>query len=650
MSVTGDSPYPGPRPFRRTDGDRFHGRAREAVLLAEWWRHNRLTLVAGQAGSGKTSLLRAGILPVLERVEARPSVLPVGQLSYGVTFPSAALPEHNPYTLGLLRSWSPGEMPTRLADLSVREYVQRISSDGIILAAIDHADELLAESGQRRAHRREFLAELADALRRESRLHLLVAGRHEAIDAVADALAAGARHEVTAFTASAAFDAVSKPLTGTSRRFAEGAAETLVAELQTTRTVDSAGTGRYLADDKVEPALLQVACAQLWDALPASVRTISVRDIRRYGDVNDALAAHYGVVIARVAGDHNLPVKRLRSWLLTNFVTEFGTLGRANEGSITTAGMPNAVARALEDNHLLVARPQSGSRWYELISDRLIEPLRQAGEVRAAGMEAVGHLRAAGHALTIGDLPLGERHAAEVVNTPGISLRFRADAYSLLGNVACEGGKPQDAEAHYREAAQSYGAAGDSRAVAYELTAVGRLLVAQGRAAEAADELYAALARVPGDPGVQTELARALWEDDKGLAAVGILNEVLRVDGGNKAALRARGEILAYLGAASEAMRDLDRVTMAGQPSARAARGLALAGLGEQRAARREIEDAVAEGRHNGPVLLYAARVFALTGDESAAQEHARLAAGATDPPLSPRHREVARHLLADNR
>jgi len=619
-------------------------------VLAEWWRHNRLTLVAGQAGSGKTSLLQAGILPALEREEARLTVLPIGRLSYGATFPSAALPEHNPYTLGLLRSWSPGEKATRLADLTLFEYVKRISSDGIILAAIDHVDELLAESGQRRAHRREFLAELADALLRESRLHLLVVGRNEAIDAVAEALGAGARHEVTALTASAAFEAVSKPLIGTSRIFADGAAEMLVADLQTTRIVDSEGTGRYLVDDKVEPALLQVACAQVWEALQASVRNISVRDIRGYGDIDDALGAHYGMVIARVAGDHKLPAKRLKSWLLKNFVTEFGTLGRAYEGTTNTAGMPNEVARALEDNHLLVARPQSGARWYELISDRLIEPLRQVGDMRAAGIEADGHLRAAEHALTIGDLYLAGQHATEIVNTPGTSLRFRADAYSLLGNVAYEGDKPQDAEAHYREAAQSYGAVGDSRTVAYELTAIGRLLVTQGRAAEAADELHAALARVPGDLGVQTELARALWEDDKGLAAVGILNEVLRVDGGNKAALRARGEILAYLGEASEAMRDLDRVTMQGQPSVRAARGLALAELGEQRAARKEIEDAVAEGRHNGPVLLYAARVFALTGDDRAAAEHARLAAGATDPPLSPRHREVAWHLVADGR
>jgi len=650
MSKMARSPYPGPQPFQQTDGDRFFGRASEALMLAEWWRQCRLTFVVGQAGSGKTSLLQAGILPVLDRAQARSAVLPIGRLAYGSTYPTAALPEHNPYTLGLIRSWSPGENATRLFHLTVREYFQRVTADGIIFAAIDPADELLAESGPRRAYRRRFLEELADALGHEPRLHLLIIGRHEAIDMVADTLGNGARHEVTALTLPTAVEAVSKPLVSTSKTFVNGAADAFVTDLGTTRVVASEGTERYLTHDHVEPALLQVACARLWDAIPASVHSISIRDIRRYGDIDDALTAHCAMVIAQVAGEHNLPVKRLSSWLLSNFVTEFGTLGKAYEGITTTASMPNAVARALEDRHLLVARLESGARWYELISDRLIEPLRQVGDVRPAPIDAAGQLRAAEHALTIGDLQLAEQHATEAMHAPAISLRFRAEACSLLGNVSYEGGKPEDAEAHYREAARSYGAAGDSRAVAYALTAIGRLLLMQGRVAEAADEIYAAVARVPGDLGIQTELAQALWEDDKGSAAVAILNDVLRVDGGNRIALRARGEILAYLGEARQAMRDLDRVTIQGQPSTRAARGLALAQLGEQRAARREIEDAVAEGRHSGPVLLYAARAFALGGDESAAQEHARLASDATDPPLSPRHREVARHLVAGDR
>ncbi len=78
-------------------------------------------LVAGPVASGKTSLLHAGVLPILTR-HAR-ACLPPGRVSYGATFPTAALPKHNPYTLALLRSWSPGEAPTRLVDLTVRDFI-----------------------------------------------------------------------------------------------------------------------------------------------------------------------------------------------------------------------------------------------------------------------------------------------------------------------------------------------------------------------------------------------------------------------------------------------------------------------------------------------------------------------------------------------
>jgi Tfp pilus assembly protein PilF len=100
--------------------------------------------------------------------------------------------------------------------------------------------------------------------------------------------------------------------------------------------------------------------------------------------------------------------------------------------------------------------------------------------------------------------------------------------------------------------------------------------------------------------------------------------------------------------AAREAMRDLDRVNPHGRPSTRAARGLALAELGEESAARKEIEDAVAQARRNGPVLLYAARAFHESGDDSTARHYALQAADAADPPLSPPHRKVARQLAGN--
>ena len=123
MTRTMVRPYPGARPFQRSDSDRFFGRRREVGTLAELWRTNSLTMVIGPTGSGKTSLVQAGLLPLIDRDRAE--VLPPGRVSYGSTFPAAALPEHNPYTVALLGSWSPGESMSRLVGLTLRDYLRQ---------------------------------------------------------------------------------------------------------------------------------------------------------------------------------------------------------------------------------------------------------------------------------------------------------------------------------------------------------------------------------------------------------------------------------------------------------------------------------------------------------------------------------------------
>ncbi len=677
------APYPGTRPFLGTDQDKFFGRAKDIAALAGLWKLNRLTLVAGPAGRGKTSLVQAGVLPALTDDEDL-DILPVGRLSHGGTFPFAALPVHNPYTLALLRSWSPGETTTRLAGLTVQEFFQRRTENRSarsaagrsVLAAIDGADELLADEGPRRTYRRQFLSELAKAIRETPRLHLLVVGREEAIGVVSDALGGGARQDITALTWKGAIDAVCRPMAGVGRSFAEGAVEKLLNDLLTIRVTgeggaERGGTDRYVTGSEVEPALLQVICAHLWDSLPSETDVISLRDIRRYTDVDAVLAAHLVGVIAEIAADHDLTPTRLSTWLRNTFVTKLGARKHVNEDATETAGMPNAVPKALEDRHLLISWRRSGSRWYELLSDRLIEPLREITEAGPpAGpepsAEPMAYLRAAEHALALGAWDLAEQYALEVLRIPlGTGMRLHAEACSLLGNVAFERGRATAAEDHYRNAAALFGALQDNSAVAYQLAAVGQTLLAQGLAiasqaevaedlaadqigeaqekvTKAVEELQAAAARLPSDPVVQTALALALWQYGEARAAVAVLTRALGIDGGNVAALRARGEILADIGEANDAMLDLDRLSVEGLPSARAARALALAELGDHAAARREIERALAEAARNGRVLLFAARASQVEGDDGAAKDYARQAAYAADPPLSPRQREIA--------
>jgi tetratricopeptide (TPR) repeat protein len=651
MSMITGNLYPGRRAYQREDHDHFFGRAADTAVVVEHWTTSRLTVVTGPVASGKTSLLNAGVYPAME--EAKLGVLlPAALLSKGMTFPFAALPEYNPYTYAMLSAWSPNEAPTRLAGLTVTEFVREQADvhDSILFAAIDQFEDIAidASTGQRRAWRRQFLDDLAQGCEASARLHLLLVARTESLGAISASLGLGARHEVKPLSVANAMEAVTRPAESVGRTFSPDAARQLIEDLRTSRIANARGE-RSVKADRVEPALLQVACDQLWRDLPPDRPEISDWDRREYSDVDAALAAYCAQVIREVAAEYNVKAQLLHSVLLKAFITDSGARGVAHEGQASTAGMPNAIARALVDRHLLSSEQMSSSRWYQLLSDRLIEPLLHAPLGNAYGKRSVppaadGYLRTAMRLFTLDDTDFAGAYAARALASKP-SMRVAADAESLLGNVAYEQGDHGAALPRYRQAASLLEAAGDPGAALRCRAAVGEILLAIGRIREAVAEFRAAVERAPNDLVLQTHLALALWQQGEGGAAIAVLNGVLGVDGASPEALRTRGEILADLGDARSAIYDLDRPSIRDLPSAQAARGLALAELGEHSAATRAINDAVETAPRNGTVLFYAARASALTGDKITSWELARRAVDATDPPLSPSHRKLAEEL-----
>jgi WD40 repeat protein len=59
-------PYPGMRAFREQESQFFHGRTREIESLVQSLRRHRFMAVIGASGSGKSSLVFAGLLPALK--------------------------------------------------------------------------------------------------------------------------------------------------------------------------------------------------------------------------------------------------------------------------------------------------------------------------------------------------------------------------------------------------------------------------------------------------------------------------------------------------------------------------------------------------------------------------------------------------------
>ena len=79
------SPYPGLRSFTEAEAGLFYGREAEVRALWEKLRERRLLAVIGPSGAGKTSFVRAGVLPARPEgwraVVASPGAAPERQLA-----------------------------------------------------------------------------------------------------------------------------------------------------------------------------------------------------------------------------------------------------------------------------------------------------------------------------------------------------------------------------------------------------------------------------------------------------------------------------------------------------------------------------------------------------------------------------------------
>lgn len=645
---TGWQPYIGLRAFTADDRDRFFGRAREARDVAALWRANRLTVLYGASGVGKTSLLNAGVIPEID--PARADVWPVGRIHPGTVFPAAAS-VRSPFTFALLSSWSDGPPPAARRDESILDFVRRRGEredrygDPVpILIAIDQAEELFADLPRSQEHLTTFMRDLTEALHEHGGIRLLLSMREEYLAAMLpyERVLSGrshARSRLLPFGRAAALEAIQRPLESIGRSFEPDAAGELVSDLLSIMVTNARGEEAPVVADTVEPVQVQVVCSALWDSLPADVRVITAAHVREHADVDRFLAGFCNRALTAVATEQRIPAARIRTWLHRHFVTEHGTRGTAYEGLDETAGMPNAVVRALENRHILKAEHRAGTRWYELQHDRLILPIGQA--------DPAEQLESARFALADGALDLAESTAQQAIrNCTTGDLRLRAQAESLLGEIAAERGDLAAAQKRYGTAAGLFEVLQDSATVGQLLAASGRLSLAENRFAAATTDLRAAIGRVPGDLGVQTDLARAMWHMGQPQSATALLDTVLAADPRLPEALRTRGEILADLGRHKEALRDLDEVRRNQQPGTLAARALALALSERLDAAEQEIADALANGPDDGPVLLRAAKVRVLAGDRKGAVQHAAAALAAAGEPLPPHLGDQARELL----
>lgn len=415
-----DSPFVGPRPFETEDRERFFGRTRELEELLSLIIAHRAVLVYAQSGAGKTSLLKAGVIPRLE--EQAYKILPPARVQ--CLLPTDLSPEKvtNIFVFHALQHWAvdrwDGRAAEKCAQTTLTEFLKPLvppsrpdeDSPAPLVIVFDQFEEFFTANADRWQERAPFFKQLSQALEEIRTLKVVFVMREEYIaqlDPLAELLPEKlrTRMHLERLRGNSARSAVVKPFQSRGLSFDAGAAEKLLAELSEIRVAEG-DKFREAHGEFVEPVQLQVVCQSLWENLeedwkngsPASSqapRLITPDFVGRYGDVNHALAHYYDRSVKNAATEGNIGEGELRRWIDTKLITPTGTRGLAFRGAKgTPERIPGLALKCLEEAHVIRREERGGAVTHELTHDRFIEPVQKSNKAWLADYDAAEKIRA----------------------------------------------------------------------------------------------------------------------------------------------------------------------------------------------------------------------------------------------------------------
>ena len=385
----GFNPYVGPRSFDQEHSGYFFGRDEETRQLTSLVVAHRVVLFYAESGAGKTSLLRASVIPELNR-RKKVTVLPIGRVG-GDLLPGVDPSRvENLFVFNTLVSLAgAGAEPGVLQGQSLRQGLEpflkprgdeRRARPALLI--LDQFEELFTSHPEHYAERAGFFQQLQECLAAYPQLSLLLSMREDYIArldyyAVQMPDRLRTRFRLERLPVTGALAAVKGPVNRAGRPFEPGVAEALVDNLRRLQigTAHEGQTAGTALGEYVEPVHLQIVCWQLWENLPVGGSTIRAADVRAFGDVDQALIEFYDATLQKLTDRMGIGQRQVRAWFDKKLITPAGTRGLVYRAQEETEGLPNHAVDILNNAYLIRAVIRGGDTWYEVAHDRLVEPI-----------------------------------------------------------------------------------------------------------------------------------------------------------------------------------------------------------------------------------------------------------------------------------
>lgn len=389
----GSNPYVGPRSF--ITGETIYGRSREGTELLDLLIAERIVLLHSPSGAGKSSLINASLVPQMR--EQGFWTLRTVRVNMDPPDGFAEKPGFNRYSFSVLRSLE-GEFPAReqhspkeLAGMTLPQYMQAYPERGVQhiknfdpdasrFIIFDQFEELVRVSAVDRDAKIEFFNQVGEMLR-DRNLWALFALREDYLAAIEPYTRPipnrlTVTYRLDFLDARSAIEAIQNPARDSGVEFEDAAASRLVDDLRRIRVQQTDGTALEQLGLYVEPVQLQVVCRRLW-AMLGGRKTLTVDDVAKAGNIDDALGDYYAFHVSSVAASSNVSERQVREWFDRKLITVNGIRGQVLMEPDASGGLPNPTIKALQEAYLVRADKRGNAVWFELAHDRLTRPIRR---------------------------------------------------------------------------------------------------------------------------------------------------------------------------------------------------------------------------------------------------------------------------------
>jgi hypothetical protein len=382
------NPYAGPRPFRV--GERLPNRQDGARELSDLLIADRVVLLHAPSGAGKTSLIQAGVIPILRQYGFRP----VGPVRVDKPTSSAGVRNRYVYSIAQYLLDGSRENQAALETLTLGEVLSRYranqdapsseapgvtTGDEPWVLLLDQFEEILILDPTDWEVKEQFFEDVRDVLDSEPWWVLFgmredfMGGLDRYLDQIPGHLRATYRLDFLTWAEAEA--AITIPAHSRDVTFEHGAVENLIKRLAQLQVDAPDDKPKWLPTPYVEPFQLQVACRRLWKQVRAAhpdgqFSVISCNDVNAL-DVDQVLSQYYSDSVAEVAQGAGVPEDAIRRWFESQLITVTMPRLRSQTMKLPLADNPDIV-RKLEEAYLVREDSRGGVTWYELEHDRLI--------------------------------------------------------------------------------------------------------------------------------------------------------------------------------------------------------------------------------------------------------------------------------------